>query len=84
MEQRVYSVFDIKGKCYTKPFFMVHNGEALRLFGDAVNDEKTTLNKHPEDYQLFLIGTFDDNSGQLKSKSNPEFLSNAVDFVKEK
>lgn len=82
MVQRVFSVFDIKGKAYLRPFFMLHNGEAMRQFGDAVVDEKTQFNKHPEDYQLFLLAEYDDNTGNFVSKDHPEFLCNALDFVK--
>jgi len=83
MVKKVYSVFDVKAKIFDKPFHMSQNGEAMRLFGDAVNDEKTMFFRHPEDYQLFLIAEFDDNSGMYKSLEHPDFLCNGIDFKKE-
>lgn len=84
MKLNVYSVFDDKAKVYSKPFNMAHNGEALRLFADAVSDVKSSLNRHPSDYHLYRLAEFDDVSGVFKSLPNgPEFLAHAIDFVAE-
>lgn len=77
----VYSIFDVKGKCFGQPFFMAHNGIALRSFSDLIQDKNTTICKHPEDFKLYLIGEYDDNSGALCSKPQPEFMANATDFI---
>jgi len=84
MEKKIYSVFDIKGKVYTRPFFMNYHGEALREFGDAVQDEKTRFHAHPEDYQLFYLGEFDDVSGIFTSLPHPENLGSALNFIEKK
>lgn len=54
---------------------------ARRSFGDAVNDPQTGVSRHPEDYQLYQVGVFDDNAGTFDKFVSPEFLANAVDFV---
>lgn len=81
MELKVFSIFDEKGKCFGQPFFMAHNGMALRAFSDLVGDKQTTINKHPGDYKLYYLGEFDDNSGELSSLAQPEFLAHASDFI---
>lgn len=82
MEMKVYSIFDKKAASYMSPFFMHQDGMARRSFGDLVNDKQHQLgvNKHPEDYSLYKLGTFDDISGKLNGVSEPEFISNAMDF----
>jgi len=80
MEQNVYSVFDFKARQYAAPFFMLNDGQAIRAFGDAVNDKTTTLNKHPEDYALYRIGVFDTSIGKLIAVVEPIHLSRATDF----
>jgi hypothetical protein len=77
----VYSVFDVKAKAFAVPFFLNHHGLALRAFGDCVADSTTMLNKHPEDYMLYNLGEYDDNSGKLIPLDMPEYMAKAVDFV---
>ena len=48
---------------FLKPFFLTHLGGAERAFADEVNNPQSELNKHPEDYDLFQLGTFDDGTG---------------------
>lgn len=40
-------------------------GEALRVFSDLLNDPNSQHHKHPDDYDLYVIGTFDDQTGLL-------------------
>ena len=75
------SVLDVKAKAFLQPFFVPNVSMAVRSFGDAVLNPDSGIAKHPEDYNLYKLGTFDDNSGRLDSVSTPEFLSKAVDFV---
>lgn len=81
MVTKVFGIFDVKAKNYGQPFFMSHSGLALRSFSDLVEDQKSTLNKHPADFKLYCLGEYDDCSGAFKS-INPEFLANASDFIK--
>lgn len=80
MELKVFSIFDEKAQCYGQPFFMAHNGMALRAFSDLVQDKQSNVNKHPSDFKLYALGVYDDNSGVLVSHPQPEFLANATDF----
>lgn len=81
MQLKVYSIFDEKAKCFGQPFFMAHNGMALRAFSDLVADKSTSINKHPGDYKLYCLADYDDNSGEFASLPQPEFLAHASDFV---
>jgi len=78
----VYSVFDEKALVFAPPFLMVHDGEALRAFGDAVGDPKSKLAAHPGDFKLFRLGTFNDVTGKMESLDMPLPLAPASDFVK--
>lgn len=84
MKLNVYSIFDVKAQCYSNPFFMPHNGQALRAFSDLVCDEKSSINKHPEDYILYRLAEYDDVSGVFVGLKGPEFIANAVDFIAKK
>lgn len=81
MIQKVFGVYDLKAVAYLQPFFSCNAGSAVRAFGDAVGDGKSPLAVHPEDYQLFELGHFDDNSGVLVGLVNAKFLSAGVDHA---
>lgn len=75
MELNVYAVLDLKTKAYGQPFYAKTRGEAIRLFTSAVNveEEKNMWKKYPGDFELYEIGTWDDNLGQftmLESRNN--------------
>lgn len=61
----VCAIMDSKVGAFSPPMYFRSKGEAVRAFLDALSDTSTTLSKHPRDYQLFLLGTFDDQSGGL-------------------
>ncbi len=59
---KIYTVFDSATGAYMRPFFMQSDGQAMRSFIDEVNGD-SPMAKHPEDYALFALGDFDDNTG---------------------
>lgn len=65
---KLFAVFDSKAALFGQPFSDQQEGSAIRNFSDAVNDgsnPNNLWNKHPEDFSLFQIGEFDNNSGEL-------------------
>lgn len=69
MIHKIYSVFDSKGEAFSLPFYYQHDGQALRTFHDWVQDKETPYGKHPEDYTLFSIGTYDEITGTITQES---------------
>ncbi len=65
MNHRMFVVFDSKARAYLPPFFMPEAGQAVRVFSDMCNSDDHAFGKHPEDYTLFEIGTFDDREGKV-------------------
>lgn len=85
MEQKVFSVYDLKACAFMQPFFSVNSGSAMRAFGDVlVKEPGSVMAMHPEDYQLFELGTYDDNSGSLGSIVPAKMLCSLSDFVQAK
>lgn len=66
MKLNVYTVYDSKAEIYIQPFCLQTRGEAIRSWDDVVNDPKTQYYKHPSDFTLFELGTYD----TLTSKYN--------------
>ena len=61
----MYSIYDHKAKMYMRPFFVPNREVALRVVTDLVNDSEHEIGKHPEDYALFYLGEWDDNSAEF-------------------
>lgn len=65
MKHKIYAVYDSKAESYTPPFFEHAEGRALRTFADCCNDKGHQFGKHPEDYTIFRLGEYDDNTGTI-------------------
>jgi len=61
----IYSVHDSKAACFCTPFYSENNATAIRAFTYAANDATQPIGQHPSDYTLFLIGSFDNDKGQI-------------------
>lgn len=83
MNQRVFSIFDMKADAFLQPFFASTKGVAIRQFGGAVNTDGHELNKYSSDYTLFELGEFDERSGAITPHETPRAVCTATD-VKEK
>lgn len=68
MKLNVYSIFDKAVNAYLRPFFFQADNQALRMFTDECCNADSPLSAHPEDYALFRLGTFEDNSGDLEAE----------------
>lgn len=81
MVLKVYSIRDSKGEKYFPPFYKTTHGEAERDFTTAARDAKSTISLYPEDFDLYYLGTYDDESGKLSPLDAPQHMSKAVQFV---
>lgn len=65
MKMILMAVRDAQVSCFMRPWVARSEGEAIRAFADLVNEPGHDLNKHPEDYTLFQVGKFDDQTGEV-------------------
>lgn len=77
MIYRIYSVRDLKAAAYAPPFFLGRDEVALRTFRDALRDPTHPMTKHPEDYVLYFLGEFDDETGAVTGAMTPIALQSA-------
>jgi len=63
MMLKAFSLLDTKTGMYNVPFFLAHEGQAIRSVIDLGQDMNTTVGRHPADFQLCYIGYFDDQTG---------------------
>lgn len=81
MELIICAVRDLKAEVFGNPFCAQTIGAAVRGFEDEANraHEENTVYKHPDDFQLFALGKFDNNSGEFKTEL-PKLLCSAKEL----
>lgn len=62
---KAFSVFDMKSGAFGVPFFIPTVGQAVRMFSDLASDGNSMVCRHPSDFVLYEIGTYDDATGLL-------------------
>ena len=64
MKLRVIALFDTKAKAFMVPQFFATNEMAQRAVAAAVNDPQAGfLHKNPEDFVLYQVADWDDETG---------------------
>lgn len=79
MKMSIYAIFDSAVKTYSRPMFLNTDNEAIRSFQSECNRVGSVINAHPDQFTLFNIGEYDDNTSLIKS-SEPRSLGNAVQY----
>lgn len=80
MQLKIYSVRDQKGGFYNAPIFLRSHGEAERWFHGQTNNEKSVIMHHPEDFDLYYVGDFDDQKGAIQPLDTPQHIIKAVEL----
>jgi hypothetical protein len=72
----VFAVRDRATDQFGTPMFLVNSGQAIRSFADEINREAADnmLYRHPDDYDLYSMGSFDSSLGLFNTKV-PEMVS---------
>lgn len=79
---KMYAIRDRESQTFSPmPLGFTTNRDAIEAFKELVNDPKTTISKHPTDFQLIEIGAYDPREGQLTS-INHESVAWANELLK--
>ena len=75
------SVKDRAADAYGRPMFVPSVGVAIRSFSDEVNraDPENQLHNHPDDFDLYELGVFDDSIGKYELRDNPSVIVRGKD-----
>lgn len=80
MKLNIYALFDSQIAAFAQPYFSPTNGSALRAFSDHVNDKNSPVNKHPGDYSVYQLGSYDDQTGEIQPVK-PARIGTAVEYL---
>lgn len=77
---KAYSIKDSKAGIYHPPQYHETHGVAEREFHRLTNDEKSSVNKYPEDFDLYCVGEYNTQTGVFKSVDTPQHIIKAADI----
>ena len=70
----IYSLKDSKAGTFGNPFVASNDEMARRMVSDFVNNSgDSVVSLHPEDFSLYILGSYDVHTGEI--------ISNSVDFL---
>jgi hypothetical protein len=77
----IVSVRDTAAEAFGRPMYLQSLGVAIRSFTDEVNreDKDNQLFNHPDDFDLYELGVFDDSIGKYELRENPTVIVRGKD-----
>lgn len=77
----IVSVRDTAAEAFGRPMYLQSLGVAIRSFTDEVNreDKDNQLFNHPDDFDLYELGVFDDSIGKYELRENPSVIVRGKD-----
>jgi hypothetical protein len=87
MTLELFTIYDTKSETYFQPFYMLNTAMALRQFADMANDKESNISKHPEDYTLYHLGSWQDQDAKFETIDKKLIASaneNVISFTKTK
>lgn len=84
MQYKIVAVRDNATEAFGQPNFVLNTGAAIRSFGDECrrphSDERPNiLAQHPEDFELYYLGEFDDQTGEFMTQ-RPDRIAQGRDY----
>lgn len=85
MKLRMYSIFDKKSLIHHPPQFLYNTGHALRYFKSTVErQERSFMTDYPEDFDVYEVGSFDDQTGVVEKMDKPQYIVNMGELIDHK
>lgn len=76
MKSNVYCIFDSKSESYHPPTLQPNHATAIRAAENILKNPQSQITQTPEDFSIFHIGQFDDNTGKVTSREPLEHVAN--------
>lgn len=77
---QIYTIRDKKMGTHLRPMYVPHLVEIQRNLITVLQDEKSTIAKFPSDYELYQLGTFDEETAVYELETKPTFIMNMTDL----
>lgn len=77
---QLFAIRDNKVEAYNSPFTAANYQVAIRMVTDTASDTNTMFNRHPEDFEIYHIGEFDEKTGIVESCPHVQ-IGKIIDFI---
>lgn len=74
----IIALYDSKTELYSTPVYAKTTGQAQRDLQEAVNGADGIIAKYPEDYRLYCLGTYNNETGEIIPLTPPKFIVDAA------
>lgn len=82
MPLTICCVRDSAAQAYNAPIFVPNAAIAVRSLKDEVNrnSDNNQLFRHPEDFELYELGFYDDATARMELHEQPKLIARAKDL----
>lgn len=81
--EKIYTIRDTKMGIYNQPVTSPNIAVITRDLQEIVNDDKHKFNKYPSDFELFEIGEYSKETGEIKPCA-PKFQITLSELIQPK
>lgn len=74
-----YAVYDTVACQFMQTFRSPNKFKALQGFKDVANDKNSNIYKHADTYELYILGTFNEETGERTN--DKQLLAKASDLI---
>jgi len=74
MYKNLYAIYDTVSELFNNPFTDINDQSAIRAFTQSVTEQP-----HKNDYVLYHIAGYDDNSGTITQNKNPVKIKSGLE-----
>lgn len=84
MRTKMFTMYDKKMAVYQQPVLSTNRLTCMRMITDGLQrNPDSVMTRHPEDYQLYEIGEFFDDTGLINAEKNLSFVCELVELLAE-
>ncbi|UPW41026.1 nonstructural protein [Sigmofec virus UA08Rod_5712] len=83
MVLKIYAIRDLR-TCFMTPTVDLNDSSAMRNFEAACRRSDSLMYSHSEDYSLFAVGYYDQDTGKIEPVFPPELVIDGKSIVAEK
>lgn len=77
----IFSVKDVKAELFSNLSVSLNRGTMMRSLSDVLRDGSHPYGKHPEDYVLYELGSYDDSNGVITPLEVPTSVCLLSDLI---
>lgn len=81
MRLKVFSIRDSKGNMFNTPWCKHNERDAIFDFKKMVNNKESLPGQYPKDFDLYLLGEYDDQTGRFAGLDKPQHLEEGIKLL---